>query len=318
VATRAINGAANTVTWTLDALGRVTSDDAITLSSHDKLNRFVTQVPGSSMVFAGTVNEPATVTIQGTPATVSATNDFRGTASLTSGTNTVTIVATDGSGTSTTRQWTVDVAGQTTTFTFDANGNLTTDGIRSFEWDARNQLAALTVGTQRSEFTYDGLQRRASLVQKENGVTQSDTKVIWCATEICEERGADGISVMRRAFVQGEEATGIIRYFAADHLGSVSELTNESGTLLARYAFDPWGTRTLAAGSDITNVGFTGHRQAMPSSDLLLAQYRSYSPSFARWTSEDPLGPLEKAEPIKLSRSIERLIDRHRPGRSGL
>ncbi|MCL4848503.1 MAG: hypothetical protein KJ066_18310 [Acidobacteria bacterium] len=48
----------------------------------------------------------------------------------------------------------------------DANGNLTADGTRTFEWDARNQLVAVTVGTHRSEFVYDGLQRRVRQVEK--------------------------------------------------------------------------------------------------------------------------------------------------------
>lgn len=64
----------------------------------------------------------------------------------------------------------------------DANGNLTSDGTRSFEWDAQNQLVAVTVGTHRSEFVYDGLQRRVRQIEKENGVTTTDTRVLWCET----------------------------------------------------------------------------------------------------------------------------------------
>jgi len=74
----------------------------------------------------------------------------------------------------------------------DANGNLTGDGTRTFEWDARNQLLAVDVGSHRSEFTYDGEQRRVRIVEKESSVVQSDAKVIWCGSEICEERAADG------------------------------------------------------------------------------------------------------------------------------
>jgi YD repeat-containing protein len=69
----------------------------------------------------------------------------------------------------------------------DANGNLTSDGTRTFEWDARNQLVAVTVGTHRSEFVYDGLQRRVRQVEQENGVTTADTRVLWCETAICED-----------------------------------------------------------------------------------------------------------------------------------
>jgi len=142
----------------------------------------------------------------------------------------------------------------------DANGNLTADGARTFEWDARNQLVAVTVGTHRSEFTYDGLQRQARIIEKENSVVQSDVKMLWCQAIICEERAADGVTVTQRAFTQGDQVTGTSRYFATDHLGSVTDVTDGSATALARYAFDPWGRRTVTAGTDITSIGYTGHR----------------------------------------------------------
>lgn len=41
-------------------------------ASFDNLNRLLSQQPGGPMVFAGTVSEPAAVTVQGVPATVPA------------------------------------------------------------------------------------------------------------------------------------------------------------------------------------------------------------------------------------------------------
>jgi RHS repeat-associated protein len=264
-------------------------DDAITLTGHDRLNRLITQVAGGPMIVAGAVNEPATVTVQGAPATVSAANDFRGTAPLTSGTNTVTIQATDAAGNTTTRQWTVDVAGASKTYTFDANGNLTADGSRTFEWDAHNQLVAVNVGTHRSEFSYDGLQRRVRIVEKENSVVQSDTKVLWCQSVICEDRAADGATVNRRSFPQGEEVGGVSRFWATDHLASVTDATDGTSVVLARYAFDPWGRRTVTAGTDVSTVGYTGHRWHAPSS-LSLTLFRGYDSDVGRWASQDPMG----------------------------
>ena len=150
------------------------------------------------------------------------------------GTNTVTIAATDRSGNTATATYEVDVADAPKTFTYDANGNLTSDGTRTFEWDARNQLVAVTVGTHRSEFVYDGLQRRVRQVEKDNGVTTADTRVLWCETAICEERAADGVTVTRRLYAQGEQAAGTARFFARDHLGSVVEVADGTATVLAR------------------------------------------------------------------------------------
>ena len=267
-------------------------DDSITLSAYDNLNRLTIQTPGGAMVIAGSLSEPGTVTISGIPATVDASNNFRGTVSTTAGTNAFTIVAKDASGNQTTKTYEIGISGSTKTFTYDANGNMTSDGSRTFEWDASDQLVAVTGGTLRTEFAYDGRQRRVRIVEKDNSVVQSDTKVIWSDTEACEERAADGTTIHRRAFARGEQAAGVARFFAADHLGSVGDVTNSSSTLQARYAYDPWGRRSLQTGSDVTIVGFSGH-QWHANGALWLTQYRGYDANHGRWLSEDPLRGLD-------------------------
>ena len=264
-------------------------DDSVTAWTYDTLNRLQTQAGGGVLQVAGSVNEPATVTIQGQAATVTGTNAFSGALPVVPGTNVFTIRATDPSGNAATATYQVDVTNAPKTFTYDANGNLTADGTRTFEWDARNQLVAVTVGTHRSEFVYDGLQRRVRQIEKDNGVTTADTRVLWCETAICEERAADGVTVTRRAFGLGEQVNGEARFFTTDHLGSVREVTDTAGTLLARYAFDPWGRRTVTAGTDVTTVGFTGHR-THTTSGLALTLYRGYDAELARWMTRDPAG----------------------------
>jgi RHS repeat-associated protein len=264
-------------------------DDAVTLSAHDNLNRLTSQAPGGPMTIAGSLSEPGTVTISGVPLTVDANNNFRGTVPTTTGTNTFTIVARDATGNTTTQQYEVDVAGSAKTFTYDANGNFASDGTRTFEWDARNQLVAVTVALHRSELTYDGLQRRVRMVEKENGVIQSDSRVVWCEMLICEERGADGSTVTRRPFTRGEQVGGTSQFFGADHLGSTTEVTNSSATLLARYAFDPWGRRTVTAGTDVTRTGYAGYRSD-PGNGLELTLHRGYDAELGRWVSQDPIG----------------------------
>ena len=264
-------------------------DDAVTLSAYDNLNRLTSQAPGGPMIVVGTLNEPGTVTISGVPVTVDANNTFRGTVPTTTGTNTFTIVAKDATGNTTTQQYEVDVAGTGKTFTYDANGNLTADGTRTFEWDARNQVVAIDIGTHRSELTYDGHRRRVRMVENENDVVQSDTRVLWCDTVICDERAADGISVTRRVVDRGEQVAGSARFFAPDHLGSIEEVTDSTSTLLARYEFDPAGRRSVTSGTDVTTVGYAGYRWHA-SSGLALTLHRGYDAELARWVSQDPIG----------------------------
>jgi len=76
------------------------------------------------------------VTIDARPATVTRDNRFQGTATLVAGTTTVMIAATDPSRDTSAGVHEVDQTASAKTFTYDANGNLTSDGTRSFEWDA--------------------------------------------------------------------------------------------------------------------------------------------------------------------------------------
>ena len=263
-------------------------DDTVTSWTHDRLNRLVAQQAGGRLRVAGTIDEPATVRVGSRPASLDANGLFVGGVEVAPGTTRFTVTATDGSGNTAMRSYDVDQVGAAKTFTFDANGNLTSDGTRTFEWDARNQFVAVTVGTHRTEFIYDGQQRRVCTIEKENGLVQSDTRTIWCSAAICEERNAVG-AVSRRVFSGGEELGGVPRYFASDHLDSIWDVTDSTAVSVARYAFDAWGRRTVTGAGDVSRAGFTAH-QWQNSSDLWLTMYRAYDPQLGRWISEDPLG----------------------------
>jgi len=84
-----------------------------------------------------------------------------------------TVVVSDGS------------AGQA--FTYDDNGNLLSDGVRTFEWDAENRLTAVTKGSHRSEFGYDGIGRRVLITEKDNGTVSSRKRYIWIGDSIVQE-----------------------------------------------------------------------------------------------------------------------------------
>jgi YD repeat-containing protein len=144
-------------------------DDAVTGASHDAMNRLVSHQGAGPLVFSGSVSEAATVTVDGRPATVRADNTWQGATSVTAGTNTVTVVAPDASGNVRTNQYEVANTGTAKTFTYDANGNLTSDGTRTFEWDARNQLTAVVSGTRRTEYSYDASRRRVRQIEKNEG-----------------------------------------------------------------------------------------------------------------------------------------------------
>jgi RHS repeat-associated protein len=264
-------------------------DNVPVLSGYDNMNRLVSQSPGGTMRFAGTVNEPATVTIQGKPATVTSTNQFSGSAQVTSGQNQVEVKAKDYAGNQSTNTYQVDVSGSSKTFTFDANGNMTSDGTRTFEWDAENRLLAVNQGTLRSEFTYDGNSRRVRETNKNASVVISDSRFLWCERIVCQERDSSGGSITRQFFSQGVWESGSSYFDTRDHLGSTRELVDSSATIRARYDYDPFGRPTKLAGDKDSALLYAGYHQNSQSG-LLMTLFRSYDPSLGRWLSEDPIG----------------------------
>ncbi|MDM8005917.1 MAG: hypothetical protein QUV05_07175 [Phycisphaerae bacterium] len=160
--------------------------------------RLLTHASGGPLLFKGVLDEPGTVTINGQRATVDATNAFRVQVPVTAGTTSVTVNAVDASGNTTEAVYEVDQAGTGKTFTYDANGNMTSGGTRTFEWDARNRLVAVNVATRRTQFVYDGFSRRVRQVEIESGEVQTDLRYVWVGSSIEEERVSATNAVQRR------------------------------------------------------------------------------------------------------------------------
>jgi RHS repeat-associated protein len=230
------------------------------------------------------------VTVNGKVASVDASNRFTATTPITSGANEFTVVATDAAGNQRTKIYDLTSSGTSRSFTYDANGNLTGDGTRTFEWDAENRLVAVNIGTHRSEFAYDGLDRRVRIVEKENGSTVRDANLFWDDVEIIEERLSTG--EVNRFFQDAEQHNGAARYLTRDHLSSIREVTDTAGAVVTRNDYDPYGRITRVAGTEDSRFGYTGH-MAHGASSLALALYRAYDPALGRWLSADPAGMID-------------------------
>ena len=264
-------------------------DDSVSGATYNSLNELTSQQPGGALMFAGTVSEAASVTVQAKPAVVAADNKFAGSATVGSGTSTVAVTATDPAGNSRVNTYQVSQSGTSRTLSYDLNGNLTGDGSRTFEWDAADRLTAVNQGPLRSEFTYDGVGRRVRIIEKDNGVSTSDRRYLWSDDDLCEERDGTGTSTLKRFFQQGEQEGSTAYFYALDHLGSVREMTDGTAAVRARYEYDPFGRRTKVSGDKDAAFGFTRHFVHTPSA-LSFALFRAYDPSLGRWLSEDPIG----------------------------
>ena len=258
-----------------------------------------------SVKFAGTTNEPSSVTVGGLNAGTN-TQNWSAEVLLGAGAQSVEIRATETTSIApgTVAQTTVRRAQLTLTasparsLSYDLNGSTMADGLRTYEWDAANRLRAIvTAGTpvKRTEFTYDGGNRWVKLVEKESGAVVVSREVIWEGASIAQLRlkNAAGTETERRTSYGGGEvrtigATTTALLETNDHLGNVRELLDTTGIVRARYDYDPYGKRTKVSGDLESDFGFTGHYEHAPSA-LTLAPFRAYDSGMGRWMSRDPI-----------------------------
>jgi RHS repeat-associated protein len=84
-------------------------------------------------------------------------------------------------------------------------------------------------------------------------------------------------------------------FYTRDHLGSIREVTDASGTVRARYTYDPYGRRVRVAGDVDADFGFAGMFWSAEAG-LALTRFRAYDPDLGRWCSRDPLPNAEVEE----------------------
>ena len=144
-----------------------TNNALIQTFNNNNLNQLttVTRNTTNALTVAGTTTTNATsVTVNSLTADRYTDATFaKAGFSLTDGNNTFTAIGSDPLGRSDTNAVTVNLPA-TVSCTYDSNGNLTSDGRRTFVYDDENQLTRVTVtnagGLTLSEFVYDGLFRR--------------------------------------------------------------------------------------------------------------------------------------------------------------
>ena len=281
------------------------------------LNQLSTATRSGTLTVAGAATTPATsVTVNGLTASLYQDKSFaKDGFTAATGNNTFTAITADGTGRTATNILTVNLLADPVSFTYDLNGNLTSDGRRTFDYDDADQLIRVTVANSwKTEFTYDGLQRLR--FRKEftwNGsswVQNSNTYHIYDGRRVIQERNSGNsllVSYTRGLDLSGslEGAGGIgglfmrtdhlssapYAYYHADGNGNVTALMTGAQTLAAKYLYDPFG-HTLAKNGPLAdaNVYQFSSKEFHASSGLYYYGFRFYEPNLQRWLNRDPIG----------------------------
>lgn len=83
------------------------------------------------------------------------------------------------------------------------------------------------------------------------------------------------------------QSNGTVRFYQQDALGSVIDLTDETGAIKTTYSYDPFGNTTVSGEISDNPFQYTGREN--DGTGLYYYRFRYYSPEFQRFISEDPI-----------------------------
>jgi RHS repeat-associated protein len=169
------------------------------------------------------------------------------------------------------------------TYSWDDNGNLLSDGVRTYSYDHANRLRQVTEGSLTTQFAYnaDGVR-----VAKTIGAATTDYLVDLASTLPVVISDTDAVYLYGLDIIAEQLAGADRYYYVHDGLGSVRQLLDSSGQIATRYAYDPFGGPL--AGNGVPNPWqFTGEAWDAEVG-LLYLRARYYQPETGRFITKDP------------------------------
>lgn len=195
---------------------------------------------------------------------------------------------------------------------YDDDGNATSyplpaaaSSLSALTWDAENRLVSAAVGSTTAQYLYDAQSRRIAC--KVGGQTTVYVHDGW--NVIAEYSSTDLVTYAPgKSYLWGLDLSGNLQgaggvggllavkngsdvyYPLYDGNGNVGQYLTSTGTIAARYVYDPFGNAVV----DTDTSGQFAHRFSTKPLDaatgLYYYGYRYYDPKTGRWPSRDPIG----------------------------
>lgn len=175
---------------------------------------------------------------------------------------------------------------------YDANGNLTSDGLTSYQYDVENRLVGVS-GQNTAQLRYDPLGRLYETVAYNGAIT----RFLYDNDELVVETGGGGEVLRHYVHGRGTDdpliwyegpffGTAAARYLYTDHQGSVVAISGSSGANLAVNTYDEFG---IPGAGNQGRFQYTGQAW-LPEVGLYHYKARVYSPTLGRFLQTDPIG----------------------------
>ncbi len=303
------------------------------------LNELSSQTRSGTLTVAGTATEPngndpfdsnpgvTNVTVNSQEASLYGDGTFAAAGfPLANGENTYTAIGQDNIGRLSTNNVTVNLPG-TNNFTYDYNGNLTSDGTRNFAYDDENQLVGAWVADVWSNnFVYDGLMRKR--IERDYSwsggawVETNEVHYVYDGNLVAQERyfdpqlstqtpidlitytrgadvsdtlqGAGGVGGLLARTDMGKLTGGdpsANAYYYSDPMGNVVGMLGTNGMVVAQYQYDPYGNLISMTGPLASANRYRFSSKEWNDNDgLYYYGYRFYDPNLQRWLNRDPIG----------------------------
>jgi RHS repeat-associated protein len=178
-------------------------------------------------------------------------------------------------------------------YSYDANGNMTSDGTRTFTYDALNRLIKVEQqGATVATYGYNSANRRISKT-----VGETTTHYIYdLNSQLIAETLVDGTPLREYIYLDGEplalreyESNPGTYYFVNDHLGTPQQLVTATGTVIWQAAYLAYGQAQIQVQAVKNNLRFPGQYYDTETG-LHYNWHRFYDPETGRYISADPIG----------------------------
>ena len=166
-------------------------------------------------------------------------------------------------------------------YSYDANGNLLSDGVNSYVYDSANRLISQAGPAGTITYGYNGLGDR--LQESVNGVTTTFTVDLAAGLTQTLDDGTNAYLYGNNRIAQVNNSGA--QYFLGDALGSVRQVTDGGGAVTLARVYDPYGVVSATSGTGSSSYGYTGENQN--SQGLINLRARMYSPETGRFLTHD-------------------------------